>query len=240
MALTTDGTVTWTAIKPLRLIGTVQSAINQHQFVADPLQLTAFGQPGNQATIQVRNNISAGTFIEFSDGVSSTYAAFDFDTLGTPTGINYILKVLSLGGLQYTVTQIAFNAIQIVNNSGFQGSIVKTGDITLPTAILITNFSGSSATDSSAGYLDGGTLTWISGNNAGVSMEIKTYVTNGSVVTSWLGFNYPPQPGDRFYYAPGCDKRRETCLQKFNNILNFRGEPDVPGLDLALGYPDAP
>ncbi|MEX0368802.1 MAG: phage BR0599 family protein [Ruegeria sp.] len=29
--------------------------------------------------------------------------------------------------------------------------------------------------------------------------------------------------------APGCDLRRETCVTRFNNLLNFGGFPDIPG-----------
>jgi len=38
---------------------------------------------------------------------------------------------------------------------------------------------------------------------------------------------------------PGCDKRLTTCINKFNNINNFRGEPYVPGQDEFFNYPDA-
>jgi uncharacterized phage protein (TIGR02218 family) len=58
-------------------------------------------------------------------------------------------------------------------------------------------------------------------------------------VTTWLGLSFAPQIGDRFFYYPGCDKRRETCFNKFDNILNFRGEPDMPGVDHMLAYPEA-
>ena len=36
----------------------------------------------------------------------------------------------------------------------------------------------------------------------------------------------------------GCDKRRETCRDKFANILNFQGFPFMPGSDFAYGYAD--
>nr|WP_325048889.1 phage BR0599 family protein [Rhodophyticola porphyridii] len=35
----------------------------------------------------------------------------------------------------------------------------------------------------------------------------------------------------------GCDKRMETCRLKFNNLLNFRGFPDIPGDDWLMSYP---
>ena len=50
---------------------------------------------------------------------------------------------------------------------------------------------------------------------------------------------YPIQAGDRFWYYPGCDLLATTCDRKFNNILNFRGEPDMPGMNKMLSYPDA-
>jgi uncharacterized phage protein (TIGR02218 family) len=42
------------------------------------------------------------------------------------------------------------------------------------------------------------------------------------------------QVGDIFTIVAGCDKLKETCIAKFNNILNFRGFPDVPGIDKLL------
>ena len=49
----------------------------------------------------------------------------------------------------------------------------------------------------------------------------------------------PSQPGDLFRIHPGCDKRLDTCIDRFANVLNFRGEPYIPGQDLLMSYPDA-
>lgn len=35
----------------------------------------------------------------------------------------------------------------------------------------------------------------------------------------------------------GCDGRPETCAARFANIVNFRGEPHLPGIDLLTRYP---
>jgi uncharacterized phage protein (TIGR02218 family) len=35
----------------------------------------------------------------------------------------------------------------------------------------------------------------------------------------------------------GCDRRLATCRDRFQNILNFRGEPHVPGTDSIIRYP---
>lgn len=37
----------------------------------------------------------------------------------------------------------------------------------------------------------------------------------------------------------GCDKRLETCSERFGNAANFRGEPHLPGNDLLTRYPGA-
>ena len=43
--------------------------------------------------------------------------------------------------------------------------------------------------------------------------------------------------GDRFRVSAGCDKRADTCRQKFSNFLNFRGFPHIPGDDWVTAYP---
>ena len=86
--------------------------------------------------------------------------------------------------------------------------------------------------------MDGGVVTWLTGLNAGSSMEINTYVQSTETLTLYLNMASEIQIGDTFNYYPGCDKRRETCFFKFNNMDNFRGEPDVPGIDATLTYPD--
>jgi uncharacterized phage protein (TIGR02218 family) len=78
-------------------------------------------------------------------------------------------------------------------------------------------------------YFKGGVLTWTSGNNDGLSMEVKEFID--SAVELALPMGQSVQPGDTFTVVAGCDKTRETCLGKFNNILNFRGFPDLPGQD---------
>ncbi|CAM3298929.1 DUF2163 domain-containing protein [Asticcacaulis taihuensis] len=37
--------------------------------------------------------------------------------------------------------------------------------------------------------------------------------------------------------AASCDKRYSTCLNIFDNVLNFRGFPDLPGEDFLTIYP---
>jgi uncharacterized phage protein (TIGR02218 family) len=43
-------------------------------------------------------------------------------------------------------------------------------------------------------------------------------------------------PGDPFTVTAGCDKLFGTFVAKFENGVNFRGFPHMPGNDFALSY----
>ncbi|MFY9590262.1 DUF2163 domain-containing protein [Rickettsia endosymbiont of Halotydeus destructor] len=74
-----------------------------------------------------------------------------------------------------------------------------------------------------------GYIKWQSGKNVGPSMEVKSF--NNNLVTLVLPMPFIIQENDEFTIVAGCDKASKTCIEKFNNITNFRGEPDLPGID---------
>ncbi len=74
-----------------------------------------------------------------------------------------------------------------------------------------------------------GYLVWNSGKNVGTKMEIKEFAN--SQITLSLPMPFPLNIGDKFSIIAGCDKSKNSCINKFNNMINFRGEPDLPGLD---------
>lgn len=51
-----------------------------------------------------------------------------------------------------------------------------------------------------------------------------------------LQMPHPIQVGDTFEAVAGCDKLLSTC-KKFNNVINFRGFPHLPGRDALTGGP---
>lgn len=89
------------------------------------------------------------------------------------------------------------------------------------------------------GWFKGGVLKFDTGFNAGVSMEIKDWQQAGGDLTLFLAVPFNVQEGDKCYLYPGCDKRLTSCVNKFSNINNFRGEPYVPGQDEFFTYPDS-
>ena len=68
-------------------------------------------------------------------------------------------------------------------------------------------------------------------------MEVKTWTQTGGVVQLYLPMPRPVQVGDTLSIYPGCDKRVGHCRDKFNNIVNMRAEPYVPGTDFILTSP---
>lgn len=86
-----------------------------------------------------------------------------------------------------------------------------------------------------SGFYDGGLVTFTSGLNIGLEMEVKAY-TVGSVALQ-QPMPYEVAVGDAFTITQGCDKRLATCRDTYANVVNFRGEPYVPGADQLMKGP---
>ncbi len=82
-----------------------------------------------------------------------------------------------------------------------------------------------------------GTLTFTSGLNNGLRFEVKEASVAGQL-TFYLKAPFTVAVEDTFTLAPGCAKSREACIA-YDNILNFRGFPDLIGQDALMEYPDA-
>lgn len=109
-----------------------------------------------------------------------------------------------------------------------------TGSVT--TAISNLQFTDSSRTEASGSFAFG-TIAFSSGANAGLSMEVKEYIDlagAGGQMVLVLPMPYAIAAGDDYTLSMGCDKTLATCFSRFNNVVNFRGEPLVPGLDRML------
>jgi uncharacterized phage protein (TIGR02218 family) len=84
-----------------------------------------------------------------------------------------------------------------------------------------------------------GEITITSGANEGYRQKVKTFV--GGVFTLSLPLPFDLEVGDEYTAIAGCRKRHDRsldnpdgvsdCIDKFDNILNFQGEPHGGGLD---------
>lgn len=128
-------------------------------------------------------------------------------------------------------------------------ALTQTGVITSVQSTMLVTVSGINGVGDDptgeGGYFDDGILTFTSGPNINLALQVKNWsgtISNGgtSQISFFLPLFFKPNPGDTFTVEPGCDHARTTCFTKFNNIINFRGEPDIPGTDALISYPDAP
>lgn len=90
------------------------------------------------------------------------------------------------------------------------------------------------------GWFAFGALTWMSGLNNGRSMEIKSWTQSTNGIALYLPMPRPVHVGDTCRLYAGCDKRHDTCRDKFNNIINRRAEDFIPGFDAIIQTPNAP
>ena len=105
-----------------------------------------------------------------------------------------------------------------IENYGTRGKILK---------ILSHDcFYGDHLTNNSVqkGYYKYGLIKFLNGNLAGICVQIKDEI-EGTIYllkdTKLLSVN------DEYIIYAGCDKTMTTCKNKFNNIINFRGEPFI-------------
>ena len=117
-----------------------------------------------------------------------------------------------------------------------QASVVTVVDEdTYPYRTFTTAIGGVPGGPQAADWFTFGALTWLTGDNTGFASEVSA----GSPTRITL---LSPTPnkikvGDTFAVTPGCDKRfNGSCLNKFNNQSNFRGEPLLPGTDVVSQY----
>ena len=78
------------------------------------------------------------------------------------------------------------------------------------------------------GYFANGSLTLADGTTA----KIATWTSATAELRLYVPLFFPVLPGASAVLVAGCDKRFATCRDKFNNVLNFRGEPSIPGQDV--------
>lgn len=86
-------------------------------------------------------------------------------------------------------------------------------------------------------WFDFGKITWLTGDNAGTIMEVKRHALNPVSIETWQPMPFPVQVGDTFEIRAGCDLMFNTCTTKFDNALNHRGFPHIPGNNTVVNYP---
>lgn len=82
-----------------------------------------------------------------------------------------------------------------------------------------------------------GRIRMLSGDNCGVESVILSVDADEVRVRDLARVQVAV--GTTVELREGCDKRFRTCVNRFGNAVNFRGEPHLPGNDLLTRYPGA-
>ncbi|MBT9384259.1 DUF2163 domain-containing protein [Pseudooceanicola sp. CBS1P-1] len=94
-------------------------------------------------------------------------------------------------------------------------------------------------TSHEAGWFARGMMHILDGTAAGVTVPVKRDWMEGAtrVIELWTPLSVDPGPSPAVRLEAGCDKRLATCRDKFANVLNHQGFPDIPGDDWLMVVP---
>lgn len=154
-----------------------------------------------------------------------------FTLVGGMTAINgllgTVLNVPSPTTLTVNINSSGFGAYTSGGQIGFQWAHTVS---TVPSLYQLTF----AETINGSGYYNYGRIIMTSGANIGFSKEIKSQTTAGGIATVTLQepFPFAVLPGDGLLAEAGCDRSIGICISRFNNAVNHRAEPHVPGNDV--------
>lgn len=131
-------------------------------------------------------------------------------------------STLNFGGLQLVGEDSYLRAGRVLSSDGARTFVAE---VTEPRAV--------------DAWFNGGAVVFETGANAGVAMEVKSWVQSTGAIELFLSLPSNIKAGDYFSIYPGCDKSRISCAAIFRNVENMFATPDVPGQDDLFRYPDA-
>jgi uncharacterized phage protein (TIGR02218 family) len=121
---------------------------------------------------------------------------------------------------------------------------VDLGDARFSVEALVAEVAGAVVTvpalpEFAEGWFGRGRLEVLDGAAEGLGEQVRTdrAVAAGRELALWAPLRAALAPGDRVRVVAGCDRRAETCREKFGNFLNFRGFPQIPGEDWLMRVP---
>ncbi len=189
-------------------------------------------------TATTANGIQAANGViltSVKNAAGSGYAPGDTGTIaGGNNDATYVIDTVSAGAV----------ATYHLTSKGTGGYSTATGVATAATTGSGIGFtvditaSVSNGSPAAGKPLNGGLLTWLTGNNAGLSMEAKIVDPATGDITLYLPMFLTIQIGDTFRLLPACDKTIGTCAGAYHNAANNQSEPYKPGLDWELTSPD--
>lgn len=88
------------------------------------------------------------------------------------------------------------------------------------------------STNQPQGWFTQGVVEFMQGANKGLKRTVRMHESGALLLT--LPLLEMPKVGEVIKIYPGCDKRLETCDNRFNNRSRFRGAPFIPVPETAV------
>ena len=197
-----------------------------YSFYLDGNQTMASG--GVSISASVTRNINSasgnnGAVIMFAGAVSDAVADRFSGSLSVNSDMQYFDTQIPVEQIQSSCKNQLYGAACTLKKSAF----AVTGHVTSGgAASFLTSLTNPD------GYFAMGYIVFTSGTSNGLTRFVKQNASG--VVSVNVPLQIPCAPGDTFTIYPGCNKTLSTCISKFYNDQNFRGEPYVP--DPTIGY----
>jgi len=214
----------------LTATGTVDSANSTNSVIYDAARteagpdgakaITGISQAENAVVTCVGHGFAQNTTVQMSDIAGCTLDG------ATKDGVFYAGSGDGINGLLFQITVIDADHFRILLDTRAYNADSAIG-ATDPLQVYSPYVSGGLAHPANAsGYFDHGKVTFTSGENSGLSMEVKAYAPG--VISLMLPMPFEIVAGDTYAATAGCNRAFETCQQRFNNVVNFRGFPNLP------------
>lgn len=201
--------------------GSVASSADAHTIVPNP----GLGGSGILGTGLITvSNPDGASEAPGTPGVGhcSNGAVLELFNCSTPVGTGATTYLYQI------TTGIAPVAGDTITVTGFANSHDNVTDATIVSSVPIT---------SGGGFYNDGVMTFTSGGNSGLSYQILSW--DGTTLKLNNPLFVAPAVNDTFTISPGCNHDIFDCLNKFDNAVNHRGFPTIPGQDSIINYPDA-
>lgn len=102
--------------------------------------------------------------------------------------------------------------------------------------LVLTGYSG----DAPNAFFMDGRVIFNDGNNINISKPIASWDLGTLTVTLGLPLNLLAVGSDSVTLVSGCDRLITTCVNTYDNVNNYRGDPYLRGKDAFFTFPDAP
>lgn len=147
-------------------------------------------------------------------------------------GVEFVCTQEGTTDIETPVYNYALGAVTVDGSAQFTAS-QPLHMFTLTITEVVSNkvFKVANTVDKPNDWFEWGVVEMLDGLNVKKKVEVMSWDNATKTITLALPLPYIPLVGQKLRMHTGCAKSRDVCVNKFNNMHNYRGEPDLPGTD---------